>query len=85
MGHPIHYGPGDAPLCGVDPVGAHWADEPESMVGRRLLGAGYRGPERPQRIPETLSPLRQEITAKGDVQWRRAVRRPRPHCGQRRW
>ena len=33
MGHPIHYGPGEVPLCGVDPVGAHWADEPESVVG----------------------------------------------------
>ena len=33
MGHPIHYGPRKAPLCGEDPVGKYWADEPESVVG----------------------------------------------------
>ena len=33
MGHPVHYGPRKAPLCGEEPVGTYWADEPESVVG----------------------------------------------------
>ena len=32
-GYAIHYGPGDGPMCGANPVGAHWTDEPEAVVG----------------------------------------------------
>ena len=28
-----HYGPVEVLLCGVNPVGAHWADEPEAVAG----------------------------------------------------
>ena len=28
---------------------------------------------------------RQEITAPGGVEWRRTVRKPRPHCGRPGW
>ena len=86
MGYPIHYGPGEVPLCGEDPVGAHWADEPESVVGcdeclelaEEDLGDGndYQG---------RCLHCREPITANGGVQWRRAVRRPCPHCGRSGW
>ena len=33
MGHPVHYGPGKVPLCGEEPVGVYWSDEPESVTG----------------------------------------------------
>ena len=33
MGYAVHYGPGDGPLCGDEPMGMHWSDEPESVVG----------------------------------------------------
>ena len=28
MGRPVHYGPSKVPLCGEEPVGAYWSDEP---------------------------------------------------------
>ena len=31
-GHAIHYGPGDAPLCGAEPVGTYWTDEPRIVA-----------------------------------------------------
>ena len=33
IGCPVHYGPGKDPLCGEEPVGTYWSDEPESVVG----------------------------------------------------
>ena len=33
MGHAVHYGPREVPLCSVNPVGAHWSDDPESVAG----------------------------------------------------
>ena len=33
MGHAVHYGPGDVPLRGEDPVGAHWTDKSEAVAG----------------------------------------------------
>ena len=31
-GYTIHYGPGDAPLCGAEPVGTYWTDEPRTVA-----------------------------------------------------
>ena len=33
IGYTVHYGPGDVPLCGEEPVGAHWTDEPKAVAG----------------------------------------------------
>ena len=33
MDYAFHCGLGAVPLCGDDPVGTHWADEPEPLVG----------------------------------------------------
>ena len=69
-GYAIRYGPGDGPMCGADPVGAHWTDEDLAD------GNEYRG---------RCLHCRQVITALGGVEWRRVVRRPCPHCGKRGW
>ena len=29
----MHYGPGQVPLCGKEPVGTYWSDESESVAG----------------------------------------------------
>ena len=31
-GYTIHYGQGDAPLCGAEPVGTYWTDEPRTVA-----------------------------------------------------
>ena len=31
-GYTIHFGQGDAPLCGAGPVGAYWTDEPRIVA-----------------------------------------------------
>ena len=33
MGHSVHYGHGEVPLCGEEPVGPYWSDGPESVAG----------------------------------------------------
>jgi hypothetical protein len=86
MRHSIHYGLGEGPFCGEEPVGAHWSDELEAV-------AGYD--DCLELVAEDLADdndyqgrcfhCRQVITAKGGAQWRKVVRRPCPHCGQRGW
>ena len=31
-GRTIHYGQGDGPLCGAEPVGAYWTNEPRTVA-----------------------------------------------------
>ena len=86
MGHPIHYGPRKAPLCGEEPVGTYWADEPESVVGcEDCLELVAEDLADDNDYQGRCLHCRQVITAKGGVQWRRAVRRSCPHCGQQGW
>ncbi len=33
MGHAVHYGPGEVPLCRAEPVRALWTDELEAVAG----------------------------------------------------
>ena len=86
MGHTVHYGPGDVPLCGEEPVGAHWADEPESVAGcDNCLESAAEDLADDNDYQGRCLHCRQVITAKGGVQWRRVVRRPCPHCGRPDW
>ena len=67
-------------------MGAHCSDEPESVAGCE---------DCLELVAEDLADdydyqgrclhCRQVITAKGGVQWRRAVRRPCPHGGRPGW
>ena len=31
-GHTIHYGQGDTPLCGAEPKGAYWTNDPYTVA-----------------------------------------------------
>ena len=82
----VHYGPGNAPLCGNDSMTAVYTDDPALVAGcadcLELVAEDlqnqndYRG---------HCLYCRQEITAQGGVEWRRTVRRPCPHCGKAAW
>ena len=82
----VHYGPGDRPLCGNETPFAVYTDDPAGVTGcddcLELVAEDlqdhndYRG---------HCLHCRQEITGQGGVEWRRAVRRPCPHCGQIGW
>ena len=86
MGHAVHYGPGEVPLCGGNPVGVDWSDEPESVAGcDDCLDLAAEDLADDNEYQGRCLHYRQAITAKGGVQWRRVVRRPCPHCGQRSW
>ena len=77
MGRAVHYGPGDVPLCGEEPVGAYWTDEPESVVGcEECLELAEEDLGDHNDYQGRCLHCRELITAKGGVQWRRAVRRP---------
>ena len=82
----VHYAPGDRPLCGDDSMTAVYTNDPVAVAGcadcLELLAEDmrdqndYRG---------RCLHCRQEVTARGGVEWRRAVRRPCPHCGRPGW
>ena len=82
----VHYAPGDSPLCGSDcPDGAQ-TQNPQDVSGCEPCL---------ELVAEDLADnneygghcihCRREIAARGGVAWRRAVRRPCPHCGQKGW
>ena len=82
----VHYGPGDWPLCGEGGLGAVHTDDPHRVAGcgdcLELVAEDladdneYRG---------RCLHCGEAITAAGGVAWRRAVRRPCPHCGRGGW
>ena len=81
-----HYAPGDRPLCGndswsgvitADPDQVSGCDDCLELVAEDLQDhKDYHG---------HCLHCRQEVSATGGVEWRRAVRRPCPHCGRREW
>ena len=83
----VHYGPGgQRPLCGAERWTALFTEDPAQVSGcadclelvEEDLGDQnhYQG---------RCLHCRQEIVAQGGVAWRRAVRRPCPHCGRAGW
>ena len=81
-GYAIHYDP----LCEAGPVGAPWTGEPETVGGCD---------ECFELVAEDLADnneyqgrcfhCRREIKARGEVEWRKAVRRLCPHFGRAGW
>ena len=73
-----------APLCGEEPVGAGCTDEPEAVTGcDDCLEMVAEDLAEDNDYQGRCLHCRQDVAAKGGVQWRRAVRRACPHCGQR--
>ena len=94
----VHYGPGDRPICSDDSMIAVYTDDPAAVAGcsdclELVAVAGCS--DCLELVAEDLGDqndyrgrclhCRQEITARGGVEWRRAVRRPCPHCGRPGW
>ena len=82
----VHYAPDDRPLCGNDSMTAVYTDDPALVAGCAdclELVAEYLGDDN-EHWAHCLH-CQQEITAQGGVAWRRAVRRPCPHCGRPSW
>ena len=82
----VHYAPGDRPLCGNESMTAVYTDEPDAVAGcdecLELVAEDLQ--DHNDYLGRCLH-CRQEITAQGGVEWRRAVRRPCPHCGRAGW
>ena len=75
-GHGLHYGPGDVPLCGAEPVRAHWTDEPETVAEcDDCLELVAEDLADDNELRGRYLYCRQVIGAKAGV-----VRRPCPHC-----
>ena len=79
----IHHGPGDRPLCGADSWTEVYSDDPGQVAScGDCLELVY---EDLQDHNEYRGHCRQEIFARGGVEWRRAVRRPCPHFSRPGW
>ena len=77
----IHYGPGDRPLCGNESPFAAYTDEPKQVAScQDCMELVAEDPD--THYGGYCLHCRREITAQGGVEWRRAVRRPCPHCGR---
>ena len=78
MGHAVHYGPGEVPLCRAEPVRALWTDELEAVAG----------------CDDCLELVAEDLTDENDYQGRCLHRQgrgpvaqgsPCPHCGKQGW
>ena len=82
----VHYGPGDQPLCGAESwLAVHTADPAQVQGCQDCLELVAEDLEDQNEYRGRCLHCRQEITAQGGVAWRRAVRRPCPHCGKAGW
>ena len=82
----VHYGPGDRPLCGTESRFAVFTAEPEEVSGcADCLELVEEDLGDHNHYAGRCLHCRQEISAQGGVAWRRAVRRPCPHCGRAGW
>ena len=82
----VHYGPGDRPLCGNESITAVYTDNPAGVTGcAEYLELIVEDLQDHNDYLNHCLHCRQEITALGRVEWRRAVRRPCPHCGRPGW
>ena len=83
----VHYGPGDRPLCGDESPFAIYTGKPDQVAGcddcLEFVAEDLQDPD--TRYGSSCLHCRRDITAQGGIEWRRAVRRPCPHCGKVGW
>ena len=83
----VHYEPGNRPLFGDKSPAAIYTDEPGQVAGCKncldLVAEDLQDPN--THYGGHCLHCRREITATGSLEWRRAVRRPCPHCGRPGW
>ena len=82
---PVHYAPGDVDvgICGLNGMVSAL---PELVAGCcECLQAVQDDIDDQDEHRGRCLHCRMEISAQGGVAWRRAVRRPCPHCGRRGW
>ena len=83
----VHYGPGgQRPLCGAESWLAVHTEDPVQVRGcQDCLELVEEDLGDQNHYAGRCLHCRQEITAQGGVAWRRAVRKPCPHCGRPGW
>ena len=82
----VHYAPGEGPFCGSDCPDGALTENPQDVSGcEPCLELVAKDLADHNEYGYHCLHCRREITARGGVAWRRAVRRPCPHCGQKGW
>lgn len=82
----VHYAPGGSPLCGEEVVGALCTGEPGAVAGcADCLELAVEDLNDRDFHQGTCLHCWEKVRAEGGVEWRRAVRRPCPHCGRPGW
>lgn len=82
----VHYGPGYRPLCGEEDELAVHTDDPHQVIGcDNCLDLVAEDLNDNYSYGGHCLHCKEPITAVGGVAWRRAVRRPCPHCGKAGW
>ena len=85
-GRMVHYAPGDRPLCGSESMTAVYTDDPALVSGCiDCLALVDEDLDDDNEYRGRCLHCRQEIAARGGVEWRRTVRRSCPHCGKPDW
>ena len=85
-GTTVHYAPGYGPLCGSDCQDAALTDNPDDVTGCvDCLDLAAEDLADHNEYGGRCLHCRREITARGGVAWRRAVRQPCPHCDRPGW
>lgn len=81
-----HYAPGGRPLCGAESWVALYAEDPAQVSGcGDCIELVEEDVGDQNHYQGRCLHCRQVIDASGGVAWRRAVRRPCPHCGKASW
>ena len=85
-GFTVHYAPGEGPLCGSDCPEEALTENPDDVTGcTDCLELAAEDLADDNEGGGRCLHCRGKITARGGVAWRRAVRRPCPHCGRPGW
>ena len=85
-GTTVHYAPGDGPLCGSGCPDGDLTENANDVTGcADCLELAAEDLADHNEYGGRCLHCHREITAQGGVEWRRAVRRPCPHCGRAGW
>lgn len=82
----VHYAPGDTPLCGLNSRRVAATNDPALVQGcPECLGLAAEDLADDNQYGGRCLHCGAHITAQSGAAWRRAVRRPCPHCGRPGW